>query len=463
MNLKQLIAEFTKKQVELDALLQKDAMTDEELKAATDLTNELKGLKEKIDSRKQLEQDAEAFRQLSTTPAAGGPDLGTRKAHEHTGEATFKRGEKVGTDLVQITLFGNQKIDHEGFELTEKQFTLMQEDSYLKSWRNYLRKGEQGLGKTDYDVLNEVKSLSGGNDTGVGFFVPPQVIMELIKRDPQEPGVLDLVRSFPCSSDKLLFPRMGYTGQTGDTNGDIYSNPLRISRTGEGEAAGTLSDPNIGTVEITMHEGSMELPMTRTLLQDAAIPVDSWVAEMMRESFDLETSRELINGVGMNGPAGILGSGVGGTGQIPTVNIGNAVTADGLIDLFYNLPKPYRKNGTALMNDTNLYRTLAKLKDTAGNYIFGLFKNTDGGMATPRGEVFLGKPIAFDPFMPDGGAAANAIVWGDFRKLYYYGLRMGMTLEMQMLPRDAFAYAVFRFRNGGKTVQPRAARVGVQS
>lgn len=456
--LKALQDGYLAKLATVEGLTAKDNLTDDELKTVKDLATELKSMKTEIEELKSAEKDLDELKRFATEPAnrlkMGDPEAPEKK---------FERGKRVGTDLVDVYEFGGVKVDHEGFELSEKQFYAMQEDSYLKAWRNYLRKGEQGLSKTDYDELTQVKNLQGGIDTQVGFLVPPQMIMEIIQRDPQRSGLKDEVRIIPCSSDRLVFPKLDYTSGTNDANGDIFTNPLRIARTGETESPGNPGRPNVGTIEIPIHEGSMELPITRALMQDAAVDIASWVAGMMNESFLLDSERELTLSLGTNGPVGILGGGVGGANQIPVVNIGNAVTGDGLIDLYYSLPQQYRANAKLMLNDTNVYRTWAKIKDNDGSYIFGLMKTTDGGMATPRGEVFLGKPMVFNPFMPDGAAAANVCVWGDFRRAYYYGLRLGMTLEMQMLPRDPFAYAVFRFRDGGRTVQPRALRVGRQS
>lgn len=45
-----------------------------------------------------------------------------------------------------------------------------------------------------------------------------------------------------------------------------------------------------------------------------------------------------------------------------------AITADEVIDLFYSLKVPYRKNAVWLLNDATV-KQIRKLKDSTGQYL----------------------------------------------------------------------------------------------
>lgn len=450
MNKTALLALIATKTAAAQALINKGgAGTAEDVTAAKAIAEEIKLLRGQaadIDSTEAILQDATDFLNK------GGPGLPGKSVGSLKRDSSEK---DAGADYLEVKANGRvERIGHSGLNLSEKQFRLMQEPAYEQAFRSYLRSGVGSLGRTDLDTLSEVKAYAAGIDTTVGFLVPPQYLQEIISRDPASTEFLDLVRTIPMTSDTLKVPKTVYN--TGD--GDIYTNALRLKRTGETQAPATQTDQQIGEIEIKMHSGSSEVPITRELLQDTSMDVISWVTEMFRESFDLDTVYELTFGDGLKQPEGILLN-AGNAGGIPIVNVGSPISADGIIKGYKTLPKAYRKNGKFLMNDTNTLTAIQQLKDTAGNYIGGLSTNTAGGLATDRMEQILGKETIENPFMADPGANALFGAFGDWRRTYYYGIRLAVTLEMQMLARDAYAYAVFRIRNGGKVVNPRAARI----
>lgn len=451
MNKTALLAQLAAKTAAAQALIGKgESGTAEDVTAAKGLTEEIKALRGQIADIEAIEAEVRGASDYMTKAGPGLPGKSTE----------FKReGKSGGTDLVEVRMNGKSvRVDHDGFEVSEKQFRAMQEDAYIRAYRQFLRRGVNNLDADSLKVLSEVKAYQVGDDSLGGFLVPPQMLAEIVSRDIHGSDLLSQVRTVPVTRDGFTVPKYGYA--VGD--GDIYNNSLRIQRVGETQAPVTVVDQKLGLIEVKMHSGSMEVPMTREFATDAAIDPMAWVAEMMKDSFDLDTVNELTNGDGLKQPEGFL-TNSGATNGIPEINIGNPVTGDGLIDAFYGLPRQYRQNARWMLNDTNTYRTWAKLKDTSGAYIGGTIDRNLTGLGAERSEVILGKLLTENPFMPDPGAASKVAVIGDFARTYYYGLRLAMMLEIQMLPRDAFAYAVFRFRNGGRVIQPRASRVLKQS
>ncbi len=376
-------------------------------------------------------------------------------------------GKQQGTDLVKVKSDGTLDLAAaEGATLSEKAWNALCEPSYKSAWiRQAIN--PNGFDQADRKMLDEtfrtVKNFQEGIDQAGGYFIPGDFVQEIIKRDVQPSGAIDLVRTVPVGSDRLIMPRLDYQGASDDANGDIYDNPMRIQWTGEARPPGTTTRPDLGQVEIQVFEGQIEMPYSRSLADDAGGFFVDFLVEELRNSYRLGMESVVVGGNGIAKPSGILIN-PGGAYQPPTVNVGNPATPNGLTDWIYSLPAQYVTPECRWLADrVNTFRTWAKMQDAAGNYIFGLAQNISGGLATQRNEVLFGYNGVFSPFMPTPGAAANVGVFGNFRRAYYLAQRLGMQVRFQDLPRDAFAYAVLRFRSGGQNVQGRALRVAVQS
>jgi HK97 family phage major capsid protein len=109
-------------------------------------------------------------------------------------------------------------------------------------------------------------------------------------------------------------------------------------------------------------------------------------------------------GGGTSTPQGVT---IGGTkGADAAVS---SITYDNLVDLQHSVDKNYRKNGTFMFNDNTL-KVLRKLKDDQGRPIF------QESMRDGEPSTILGKPYVVDNDMPDIGASAKSIAFGDFNK-----------------------------------------------
>ncbi len=437
MNLKEKQQKLRAIDAEIQELSAKEGKTQDELKRWDKLLQQSDALATEIDLDERTAKHTERSR-----AEVGGSNVAAIET-----KMTFE-SRPVGQDLVAFDAKGLPFLmDAQGFGISDAQFRAISQPSYKKAYIRAI------LGKADRHDFEAV--LSEGVDTEGGYLVPPDMQAEIIRRSPQAGGVYDLVRQVPTLSDKLRYPKLDYTTD------DIHSSPVRIKWTGETTDAENAGEPKWGQAEIDIHEGMVEIPLTRSLVEDRG-DADQIIAEELGVAYRLGMCDVILNGNGVSKPHGILEN-PGQANEPPTVNLGNPVTADNLLKLVYGLPPQYQANARLLIEQTDVYTTLTTLKDTANNYIFGLWKNIDGGLATDRLETIRGKPITFDPFMPTSGSANKVAVYGDFNRGYYLGTRLGMSLRLQDLPRNALVYLVGRFRVGGDVVQPRALRVGVQS
>lgn len=383
-----------------------------------------------------------------------------------SGEHKMQFGQQVDTDSIGFDENGNARKVEEGKGLPAKAWATIREPSYKAAWlRHAANPGyvDHADRKILEDALREAKNFQEGLDPAGGYLVPADIVMEIIKRDPMPSNVVDLVRSIPTGSDRIQAPRLDYTGASDDSNGDIFDNPMRIQWTGEASVPGTTTRPVFGQVDVPVYEGVFEMPYSRTLAEDAGSFFSEFLAEELRNTYRLGLESVIVGGNGVAKPSGILLN-PGGAYQPPTVNVGNPATADGLADWINDLPEQYATADCRwVTNKVSTYKQWFKLKDTAGNYIFGLTSNIAGGMATVRAANLFGYDGGFSPFVPAAAGAANVGIFGNFRRAYWLAERLGMQVRFQDLPREAFAYAVTRFRIGGQVVQGRALRVAVQS
>lgn len=361
--------------------------------------------------------------------------------------------EKAGTTTIDAAT--GAVIDSDGWDLTEKQFRAISEPTYKRSWLRYC------AGKAD---TADLKAMQEGLDQGGGYLVPADIVNEIVMRKPHPTNVLSAISVTPTTSDRYVATRLNYTTD------DIYPSGVRISWVGE---AGTVAEDTSldnawGQIEIPVYDGGFQIELSRSLMEDSPMAIESDIRLLAGQTYDLGLD-SVITGTGGNAnvPQGMRFN-AGGTGGIPTFNVGNPATADNLITFTYGLPPQYAANASWLMNRTSVYASLATLKDSANAYI-GFVENRDAtGLATARGNTFLGQSVAFSAFMPNTGSANQIAVYGDLRQAYKWVQRLGLSAEVYGLQDREMLRAQriglnFRFRAGGGVWQPRAARIAVQS
>lgn len=448
-------AEFQALLKEFDAISTKDSPTPEDAAKCAELLETMKGVKAEIVvlgeaadlktwSQSMSPDDQKGMARLiaGTDPEAGGRslDFGGKKE-----TVVFEVGQaENGNVTIKVA---------DGFvmELSEKQARAIMEPGYKSAWLKYVIRGKR---ISDIDL----KTITEGEDTEGGYLVPPDILREILRRDPHPTEIVDMVRRVPVGSDVLKLPRNYWTTD------DIYPNPYRIEWAGERADPAASTDITWGEWKCDVHEGYMKVPITRSMLEDSSIPIEDYVAEEMRSAYRVDLEKYIVSssGNGVSKPYGILFN-PGGTNEPATVNIGNAVTADGLKDLANSLPPQYDKNRVFVMNKTNVYATLSKLTKTDMGYVFGSLGQGDNNLAGAPIDKLLGSPIVFSGHMPNGGAGNAVVIGGDLRKGYMMPERVAMSIRVEDLPSKAFVQVVARVRVGGQVFQDRALKVGIQT
>ncbi|MDN7419527.1 phage major capsid protein [Burkholderia dolosa] len=199
---------------------------------------------------------------------------------------------------------------------------------------------------------------------------------------------------------------------------------------------------------------------TQQILDDAEIDLESWLATEVQTEFARQEGKAFLAGDGTNKPNGLLTYIAGGAnaavhpfGAIEVVNSGAAadITADGIIDLIYDLPSAFTGNARFTMN-RNTQRQVRKLKDGQGNYLW------QPSFVAGQPATLAGYPVTEVPDMPDVAANSTPILFGDFQQTYLIIDRIGVRVLRD--PYTAKPYVLFYTtkRVGGGLLNPEPMR-----
>jgi HK97 family phage major capsid protein len=202
-------------------------------------------------------------------------------------------------------------------------------------------------------------------------------------------------------------------------------------------AALTASDPAFSQVSLGAYKYGTLIQVSRELLDDNGVDLEGYLAMQAGRALGNALGADLITGNGSAKPTGILqnttlgvtgptgqGGGFGPTSG--TVNQG----ADLLFDLFYSVISPYRASSSAawIVRDSTM-AVLRKFKDTTGQYMF------QPSLVAGSPDMFNGKPIYTDPFVPAVATGAKSVIFGDMSQ-YFVRLAGGVRFERS----DDFAF-----------------------
>jgi HK97 family phage major capsid protein len=300
------------------------------------------------------------------------------------------------------------------------------EREHKRAFEGYVRKGEaqelRGL---------EAKALSMQSDPDGGYLVPAETehMIERIVSEVSPIRAIAGLRRIGAQSYKKPFSTGGaQTGWVGET-----------------EARPQTATSSLAEIEFPAMELYAMPAATPTLLDDAAVNIDQWLAEEVQTAFVEQEGAAFVNGDGVKKPRGFLdydrvADGAwewGKLGFIATGNEGGFPTSnpgDKLIDLVYAVKSGYRANGRFVMNRTT-QAAIRKFKDTEGNYLW------QPALAAGQPPTLLNYPVTEAEDMPSVSADAPAVAFGDFRRGYLIVDRVGVRVLRD--PYSAKPYVLF--------------------
>ena len=174
-------------------------------------------------------------------------------------------------------------------------------------------------------------------------------------------------------------------------------------------AAYPESDDTFGQISIGAYKLATTIKVSDELLHDSVFDVPSYIAREFARRIGAAEEEAFFVGDGVGKPTGLLaasGAEVGTTAASATV-----ITFDEVMDLYYSLRAPYRKNAVFIMNDSTV-KALRKLKNGNGDYIW----QPSVKAGTP--DTILNRPVYTSSYVPVLAAGAKPIAFGDMG--YYW-------------------------------------------
>lgn len=318
----------------------------------------------------------------------------------------------------------------------------------IKSYSSFLRRGVERMSE------DEKKVLVISNDSTGGYLSPPTFVAEIIKAVVLFSPMRGIVNVKQIGTNELLQPKRTQTSAA--------------TRVGEIQTRVESQNPAWGLMRIGAPEMYAEARVSQANIEDSAFNLESELTEDFSEQFGVKEGAEVINGIGVTQCLGILDPNAAG----PSTPIANTVSGsaatiagpsgsggDGLVNLFHSVKTAYALNGRWILNRLSLGK-VRLLKDTNGQYLW-----QPGGLGSAIGtgipSTILGAPYTECPDMPDEGANAFPIAFGDFKRAYTLTDRIEIAIT-----RDPFTLAnvgqvkfFARRRVGGQVVLGEAIRL----
>lgn len=306
----------------------------------------------------------------------------------------------------------------------------LRDAEYTEAFRSHFRKGDI--------QANLVK----GTDADGGYLAPVEwdrTITDKLVEVSMMRSIAGIQSISGTSYTKLFNLRGTSSGWVGETN----------TRSETGTA--TFGQMTIATGEIYANPAA-----TQTLLDDAEVDVEAWLAGEVNTEFAQKEGAAFVAGDGSNKPNGFLTYITGAAnasanplGAVATKDLAAvaAVTEDELLDMIYGISSSYTAGARFVSNRTTM-GTVRKLRDADGRQLWQ--------PSSQAGEpsTLLGYAHTELQDMPNMEANATPLAFGNFQRAYLIVDRMGVRVLRDPFTNKPFVMFYTTKRVGGAVVDP---------
>lgn len=280
-------------------------------------------------------------------------------------------------------------------------------------------------------------ALQEGTDSEGGYLVPDEFEHTLIE----------------ALESENIFRTLAHVIQTasGDRKIPVVASKGTASWEDE-EGAITESDDAFNQVSIGAYKLGTLIKVSNELLNDSVFNLEQYISKEFARRIGNKEEDAFFNGDGSGKPVGIFHSTGGAQVGVTTAST-SAITADEVIDLFYSLGAPYRKNAVWVVNDATV-KAIRKLKDGNGNYLW------QPALTSGTPDTLLGRPVKTSAYVPTIASGAKVIAFGDFG-YYWIADRQGRVfkkLSELYAATDQTGFVATQ-RVDGKLILPEAIKV----
>ncbi|WAJ29321.1 phage major capsid protein [Antarcticirhabdus aurantiaca] len=319
---------------------------------------------------------------------------------------------------------------------------------YSQTWASFFREGDRS--SEDYLKAKAKEgpraAMSAGSNADGGYLAP-------VEWDRTITGKLKEVSPIRQNASVVSVGGAGFRKVFNDRS-------VGSGWVGETATRPATSTPQLGILDFITGEIYAFPFVTRQILEDAEVNVETWLGDEVKTEFSRQENIAFLSGDGVNKPFGLLTYVTGAAnaakhpwGAIATVNTGAAaaLTADGFINLFYDLPASYRTNAKLYTNRLS-QAAMRKLKDGQGNYLW------QPSFAAGQPATLGGESIVEIPDMPGVGANNIAALYGDMAATYVVVDRRGVLVLRDELTNKPYVGFYTTRRVGGGVQNPEPMR-----
>ena len=256
--------------------------------------------------------------------------------------------------------------------------------------------------KNAFEVHN---ALQVGTDSEGGYLVPDEFERTLIEALEEENIFRQLATIITTSSGDRKIPVVATKGSASwvDEEGAIPE-----------------ADDAFGQVSIGAYKLATIIKVSEELINDSVFNLEQYIAKEFGRRIGVKEEEAFFVGDGTGKPIGIFNA-TGGAGVGVTTASASAITIDEIMDLFYSLKSPYRKNAVFVTNDATV-KSIRKLKDGNGQYLW------QPSVTAGQPDTILNRPLKTSVYVPGIAAAAKTIAFGDF-SYYWVADRQGRVFQ----------------------------------
>lgn len=249
-------------------------------------------------------------------------------------------------------------------------------------------------------------------------------------------------------------------------SGQGFSRIFQTGAPGSGWVGETAARPQTTTpqfVPLTFGAGEIYAnpAITQIALDDAAVDLEAWLANQVRDEFARQENIAFLGGNGVNKPTGILTYVTGGanaalhplgaievTAAVDDVN----VAADDFMKTLYDVKtEELTPNSKWFMNRQTI-AGIRTVKDLNGQYIW------QPGLSATQPQNLLGHPIVEVPGMAPPAASAVIALFGDMRRTYLVIDRIGIRVLRDPYTNKPYVMFYTTKRVGGGVQNPEYMR-----
>lgn len=344
----------------------------------------------------------------------------------------FKQKHDERLDAIEVEVIELAKLKRPGAAPGTKHGDSQQQKDALRA---FITKGDDSM-----LVELQGKAMSIGSDPDGGYAVPEYLEREVENLEKNASAIVRLARTVTTTGPafkKLVNLRGTASGWVGET-----------------DARPETNTPTLAAITINVGEVYANPKLTQAMLDDAMFDAEVFITDEITSEFADQLGAALISGDGQNKPVGILTKtitaekdGVRAFGSLQAVETAAAslVDFDDLKNLKASLRAKYRQGASWVMNDATA-NVLSKLKDNTGDYIWS------DSVASGEPDTLFGYPVEIDENMPDIGAGAYPVLFGNFNRGYYIARRMGVRLLRDPFTSKPYVNFYATERVGGDVV-----------